>query len=625
MRAVGTLPLLLSALVAAPAVSLPDDPLAPVSLNGTSLSTATAGTLLGGAYLEPEGPHHERLAAHKKRKYRYGTVELVALVRAAAARVAAENPGRRLQVGNLSKKGGGDLNGLSVSHNSGRDADLAFYARDEEGQPALPRRLVPFGPDGTSRRPRGRYRFDIPLNWALVRALLTDTSAAADVQWLFISVPLRQLLLEHAAAQGEDPELIRRAEKVLLQPRGSSPHNDHLHLRVYCTIDDRLDGCRDYGPTWDWVPDRQGPLRARALAVAGVVAGDEPLERRLRAVELLEAIRGTDAGGWLVDATAAGQPLALRMRALAALRAMREPASAPALAPRLVGEADPEVVAATLDTLAVLGDGRVWPYVAARLGDRRIVQAPPEQEPRAPAKKRLRVEGREGGRETLGARAARTLAHLTATEAIPLLIAGLGSDKRTEREQASEALRRLSNAAPEEVRWRRRRLKARHVRAGQAAWRAWWEAHRDAPRDAWLAEGFAATRRGWPEGVPLLSEDAVPALLRLMRSRERYVALNARVVLRRITKLRPWRPGDPLISLRWWKAWWKERLSKRTPTRAIADVGVRAILRHDAPVPIRTRAVRGLPGPVAWARARLEEERPRPRSRRRARRRARRR
>jgi hypothetical protein len=45
------------------------------------------------------------------------------------------------------------------------------------------------------------------------------------------------LLIQHALATGDDPDLIWRAENVLLEPADSLPHDDHLHLRVACSPD----------------------------------------------------------------------------------------------------------------------------------------------------------------------------------------------------------------------------------------------------------------------------------------------------------------------------------------------------------------------------------------------------
>ena len=74
------------------------------------------------------------------------------------------------------------------------------------------------------------------------------------MQWLFISTPLEALIIEYARARGEDPELVWHAESVMQQPGDSSPHDDHLHLRIACTPDEALAGCEGGGPYWPWLP-----------------------------------------------------------------------------------------------------------------------------------------------------------------------------------------------------------------------------------------------------------------------------------------------------------------------------------------------------------------------------------
>jgi penicillin-insensitive murein endopeptidase len=70
------------------------------------------------------------------------------------------------------------------------------------------------------------------------------------VQWLLIHRDLRALLLRHARKVGADPEILAYAEKVLHQPAWALPHDDHLHVRVYCSPEDVARGCRDTGPVW---------------------------------------------------------------------------------------------------------------------------------------------------------------------------------------------------------------------------------------------------------------------------------------------------------------------------------------------------------------------------------------
>ena len=51
----------------------------------------------------------------------------------------------------------------------------------------------------------------------------------------FISTGLERLLIDHAREEGEPLALINHAARVLRQPGPEIPHNDHLHVRVYCS------------------------------------------------------------------------------------------------------------------------------------------------------------------------------------------------------------------------------------------------------------------------------------------------------------------------------------------------------------------------------------------------------
>jgi penicillin-insensitive murein endopeptidase len=210
--------------------------------------------------------HGKRLTASKAlrilprqrwRGYRYGTDELVALLEHAASTLH-EATGTRLGVGNLSRKGGGNIR-QSVSHNSGRDADIAFAYRDARGKPVDPGRLLPVRRDGSTWR-RG-VSFDEKRTWIIVKALLTFDGA--QIQYLFVSRSIENRLLRHAKRIGE-PWLLRyRARAILTQPGGrAGPHNDHLHLRLYCSRDDVLAGCENTGRRHPWA---RTFWRARAI------------------------------------------------------------------------------------------------------------------------------------------------------------------------------------------------------------------------------------------------------------------------------------------------------------------------------------------------------------------------
>ncbi len=227
-----------------------------------SVGSFNAGSLRHGARLPAKGEGYLIPPLWVARNANYGTDELVGAIRRAARRVAREYPGAQLGIGDLSLRGGRDSE-LHRSHRAGRDADLIFYAVDEKGRPVAPANAMPrYGTDDRRARPPqpsghgvvfGPFSprwLDVPRTWALVRALLEDP--AAEVQYLFCNERVRQQLLAHARAIGEDDDVLERGEALLRQPSDSAVHDDHLHLRVHCAIDDRALGCLDRGPLRWW-------------------------------------------------------------------------------------------------------------------------------------------------------------------------------------------------------------------------------------------------------------------------------------------------------------------------------------------------------------------------------------
>ncbi|MDC0748116.1 penicillin-insensitive murein endopeptidase [Polyangium mundeleinium] len=224
-------------------------PLAP-GLSG-SVGLPHAGVLTGATALPERGTGYRLL---RNTSARYGTPRLVETVKRAAREVAGFRPGAPLLVGDLSNRQGGFRNGHR-SHRTGRDVDLLLYCTTPDGRSIPSPGFVRFGADGLAETEDKRLpfvRFDTERNWQLVKALVS--SPEADVEWLFLARWLEALLIEHARARGEDPELVWRAENVLLQPKDSAPHDDHIHLRVACTPAEAVAGCEGRGPAWPWLP-----------------------------------------------------------------------------------------------------------------------------------------------------------------------------------------------------------------------------------------------------------------------------------------------------------------------------------------------------------------------------------
>lgn len=205
-----------------------------------SIGRASNGQILGAQALIPDDTLHILPVRHARRCLNWGTPRLVAALQRAAKAIHEASPeAPPLGVGDMSKARGGPIRPYSRSHQSGRDVDIAFYQLDEHGQPVPAEDLLSF--DARGYAAKARRRFDVRRNWQLVRALLEDQEL--DVQWMFISRPLRQALLDEARELNEPAALLQRAASVLHQPSDSGPHDDHFHVRIRCTAEERAAGC----------------------------------------------------------------------------------------------------------------------------------------------------------------------------------------------------------------------------------------------------------------------------------------------------------------------------------------------------------------------------------------------
>ncbi|MGE5186346.1 MAG: penicillin-insensitive murein endopeptidase [Acidobacteriota bacterium] len=246
-----------------------------VVTDGTSISVGkpSHGYLLEGTRLPDHGAGFTTRKVWLDRQNRYGTDELVDLVMGVARRMHAHVKGVQLVVADLSAKGGG-VGGISAfhrSHQSGRDADLLPYMRDAEGKPFEPDAMHKFDWRGRATDGSG-ITLDVPRTWLLVKELVS--APEAPVQYIFMYEPLAQMLIDHAKQIGEPMAVIIRARRALRQPGDSARHDDHMHVRVYCSADDRAYGCMDIGPM-DLLAQWQAEQQSQLAAVAGVLAPDD--------------------------------------------------------------------------------------------------------------------------------------------------------------------------------------------------------------------------------------------------------------------------------------------------------------------------------------------------------------
>ncbi len=543
------------------------------------------------------------LPTQQARGLDYGTEELVGMLEHVATRLYSATK-TRLWIGNIGKRGGGDI-GFSVSHNSGRDADIAFCYTDWKGRPVDPTDLVPL--NGQGQAPKHGLRLDVPRTWIVVKALLRYPWAR--VQYLFIAGGLKTQLLAHARDQGESPALIERAAATLRSPVGSAPHNDHLHLRIHCSERDVLGGCVHTGAVHPWTKLYETAKRARTNSVAATL-GHADAEQRKRALERLVLLSGS-VHRRPITALLDDRASTVREAAARAIAALGGRDDVKTLSARFGQERDALVRIAMVQAVGTLGGPTAGRFLSTAVGH-------PEPEPdrllRAfgavptmvgPARlsllrllpdtavalsHRLRTLGllddgsspelgRLGGlgallSETLLGSAPtdqtrpdprrpdqRRLVQLAAIEAasksrrlepVPALIGLLEDRDATVRASVGRALRMITNLSYR-VRWASASLEQRTK--GLERWRAAWQRSRGAPRDAWLITGFKAA--GYK--VPRLSQKRTWELLRAVAGAD-HLSVNAQAVLVRLLNHRP--PGATQSkneACQYWLRWIRTR------------------------------------------------------------------
>jgi murein endopeptidase len=187
----------------------------PALLGTASIGVPNRGNLLNGVQL-PASPSLTVVSA----EHAWGTPDLIACLQRSVDAVQDQFPDTPpLYVGDLSQPEGGYLRGHR-SHQSGLDADIGYYYRDEAA----------WYTKADSRN------LDVARTWALVRALVSD----CDIEYVFIDLRIQVLLREHAVQIGEVPEwldtLFAKGPRKTGIIRHAHGHQTHIHLRIW---DDR--------------------------------------------------------------------------------------------------------------------------------------------------------------------------------------------------------------------------------------------------------------------------------------------------------------------------------------------------------------------------------------------------
>jgi len=145
----------------------------------------------------------------------WGTHETVQDIETAVRAVRAQYPDApQLNITQIGAKDGGWLL-PHKSHQSGRDADIAFYYPTSQVIHVRAREHV----------------IDVKLTWALLKAFVTRT----DVQLILLDRHVQKVLYDYALAHGEDrawlDSLFHAGYKSLV--KHARHHRTHMHVRFY--------------------------------------------------------------------------------------------------------------------------------------------------------------------------------------------------------------------------------------------------------------------------------------------------------------------------------------------------------------------------------------------------------
>lgn len=511
-----------------------------------SIGDVSSGFLVNGQSLALPHPYLAILDVQSKRHLTYGTNQMMVLIQRAAAHVNQRHAGAVTYLGNIGRVGGGDIR-WSVSHNSGRDADLAFFVVDAQGQPAVMPDLLALDEDGRYEGEHGIFVFDVPRNWSLVEGLIRH--GGDQLQYIFVANWLRDKLLLYGRASGASAETLRRAGLLLQQPRATLPHNDHFHVRLFCAPTDVEVGCKNSGRTQPW-RKTHGDMRQRAITRAKQALGSQDTDVRLAGIRRLELL-GDRSSSKVISARLTDAEPRVRAAAARALGGLGR--GDRALAKRIKLETHPQVILEIMASLKQLKSTTSTRALIAMLENGKPVTL-------------------NDGDLTIDTRilAAQSLGWTESKLPVPPLIKALASEEKPLRLAAVDALRFLTNHQFYK-RWhkihRSKRAKKKLASAIES-WQVWYDANKKKRRRQWVLMGFQQS--GFK--VNKLNKKDVWVLCRAIDP-VAHTTYNAQRVLMRLS-------GHNARSLRWryedanyyWRRWFERRQRKFRLPRIPADL-----------------------------------------------------
>lgn len=445
-----------------------------------AVGTTRDGYLVGGRQLPLPGHHYQVLPVQFQRNLSFGTVEIVQAIVDAATTVAEAHPGTTTYVGNIGRQEGGDIP-WSVSHNNGRDADIAYFSKNPFGWQTMPPDFVHFRKsDRKSREHYGFYDFDIERNATLAHALFTHPDS--QVQFMFAARHLSRPMLRELRARGVDDTVIARMDDVLYQPYSAAPHDDHLHLRIMCTERDICGGCQNAGKTRSWMKEYASSQSACVQRFAELASDDPDAHQREAAIQRLGLLGATHKRIVAVNAL---EDVAPNVRARAArVIPTLEPTkdSVKAIASAYNSEKDDAVRCAYVESLGQIP--RIVPRdeETAEVIDRSIRKLMGALDDPGTCL----IEGEE---RPFAVAVAAALERSESALPVRELIELLPHENKAVRVASARALRKLTNQDMG-VDWENAAMSDEELRQAYNRWRRWNRKNRKKTREEWLVAGF---------------------------------------------------------------------------------------------------------------------------------------
>ncbi len=488
-----------------------------------SVGTCEDGELIGGVQLSPSTVGIKLLKVVRKRGTNWATARMTTFIAKTAQRLhaAAGHGTIPLRVGNLSQQRGGRIR-WSHSHRAGRDVDLAFFAIGKRsGKPRAPDRFLYFNAQGEASSRGHRYLFDIDRNWRLVKTLLTDNTM--HVARIYVAEPLRRLMLDHGREDGDAEWLLQRASHVMSEPSHAGKHNDHMHIRVFCSKAEVLAGCVDQDPPWPWTPNYSRARRQRVEELITAL-GNRDRDVRMSALSGLAPLhqRSEEATDGLVWVAAYDRSVSVRRRALAVLSSGASNWAFPSLIAAARRQRAPWRAFELLQTAIATATSA---DAAGLLG---LLDCD-----RNPYRDRLSVQHFSILRRVVSRRVRPWLLE----RSLQPMLRVLDDPSATTRRAALRTLEHLAN---------RRFANVQSVRA-------WYAKAAHFGRLHWMYDGF------FRAGIPVEAPPHVlgPRLINLLRGPDEVLARNAEVLLTRVTGGVTLRyTQTPSRRYRAWQRWW---------------------------------------------------------------------